>query len=93
MEMINSIFASVRNVSKKSMINEFYSNLVATLNETISVRGTKVHIFYALKIGEKYLKRYLKHLKDPDIREQNYRHEELLFLYPYEWFKELIRSL
>ncbi len=93
LEMINSIFASVRDVSKESMMNEFYSDLITPLNENISVPGTKVHIFYALKMGEKYRQRYFKHFKDPDIREQDYRHEELLFSYPKEWFNELICSI
>lgn len=90
MEMINSIFASVRDVSKENMMNEFYSDLVTPLNENISAAGTKVHIFYALKMGEKYRQRYLKHFKDPDIREQDYRHEELLFSYPQDWLNELL---
>lgn len=93
MEMINSIFASVRDVSKGSMMNEFSSDLVTPLNEKIFVPGTKVHIFYALRMGEKYRRRYLKHFKDPDIREQDYMHEELLFSYSKEWFSELICSV
>lgn len=90
MEMIDSIFVSVRDVSKDSMMNEFYSDLVTPLNENIAMKGTIVHIFYALKMGEQYRKRYLKHFKNPDIREQDYRHEELLFSYPEKWFDELL---
>lgn len=57
MEMLNGIFASVRDVSKESMMNEFYSDLVTPLDKNISVVGTKVYIFYALKMGKKYRKK------------------------------------
>ena len=39
-------------------------------------------------MGEKYRERYLKHFDSPDIREQDYGHEELLFFYPEKWFEE-----
>jgi hypothetical protein len=34
---------------------------------------------YAGKMGEKYLKRYRKYFRDPDIREFNMQHEQWLF--------------
>ncbi len=40
------------------------------------------------KMGEKYRARYLEHFADPDIREQNYGHEELLFFEPEKWSEE-----
>ena len=70
------------------MKNQFYSDLVTPLGEHISAENTTVHIFYALKMGEKYRERYLKHFASPDIREQDYGHEELLFFYPEKWFGE-----
>ena len=50
-----------------------------------SVPGTQIHIFYALKMGEKYRARYLKHFAHPVIHEQNLQHEELLACHPHQW--------
>lgn len=70
---------------------QFYSDIVTPLGEKIKADGTTVHIFYALQMGEKYRKRYLLHFAEPDIIEQDYGHEELLFFYPKEWVKEIRR--
>ena len=40
---------------------------------------TRVHFIYAKKMGEKYLKRYKKYFRDPDIREFDMQHEQWLF--------------
>ena len=88
LQMTNGMFKAAQTVSKTSMKNQFYSDLVTPLGEHISAEGTTVHIFYALQMGEKYHERYLKHFDSPDIREQNYGHEELLFFYPEKWFEE-----
>ena len=88
LKMTNGMLRSAQAVSGKSMNNQFYSDLVTPLAEHISAEDTTVHIFYALKMGEKYRERYLKHFAAPDIREQDYGHEELLFFYPDEWFGE-----
>lgn len=69
---------SLRFITKKSMEDQFYSDLVTPLPEHISVPGTKVHILYALKMGGKYRARYERHFQNPDIIEQNLHHEELL---------------
>ena len=37
---------------------------------------TQIHVFYARKMGEKYLERYQKYFKSPVIHEQDMRHEE-----------------
>ncbi len=87
--MISSISDAMQTVSKKSMKQQFYSDLVTPLGEKIRADGTTVHIFYALQMGEKYRNRYLLHFADPDIIEQNFGHEELLFFYPEEWVKEI----
>ena len=87
--MINSISDAMQTVSKKSMKQQFYSDLVTPLGEKIKADGTTVHIFYALQMGEKYRARYLLHFADPDIIEQDYGHEELLSFYPEEWVKEI----
>ena len=34
----------------------------------IHVENTKVHFIYANKMGAKYLKRYKKYFRDPEIR-------------------------
>ena len=75
--------------SMHSMWNEYYSDLVTPLQERIDIPGTRVHIFYALGMGEKYRKRYLNHFSDPDIRANPYNHEILLALHPLEWMKEV----
>lgn len=75
--------------SLHSMWNEFYSDLVTPLQERIDIPGTRVHIFYALGMGEKYRKRYLYHFSDPDIRANPYNHEILLALHPQEWLQQL----
>ena len=49
------------------------------LKDDIHVENTKVHFIYANKMGEKYLKRYKKYFRDPDIREFNMQHEQWLF--------------
>ena len=37
--------------------------------------GTQIHIFYALKMGEKYRERYERHFAQPIIHEQDMQHE------------------
>ncbi len=46
---------------------------------------TEIHVFYAKKMGEKYLARYKKYFRVPIVHEQDLRHEELLGVYPNEW--------
>ncbi len=53
----------------------------------------EIHIFYALKMGEKYRDRYLKHLAHPVIHEQDLRHEELLACYPEKWTEEVFNTV
>jgi pimeloyl-ACP methyl ester carboxylesterase len=87
--MISGISDAMQTVSKKSMKQQFYSDLVTPLGEKIKANDTTVHIFYALQMGEKYRDRYRLHFADPDMIEQDYGHEELLFFYPEEWVKEI----
>ena len=79
-------------VTKRNCKNQYYSDLVTTLPDKIDVPGTKIHILYALKMGEKYRARYLKHFACPKIHEQNLYHEELLVCYPEKW-TQLIKSI
>lgn len=79
-------------VKKKSICNQFYSDLSTPLEERISVDGTTVHIFYARKMGEIYLERYHKHFANPCIHEHDLQHEELLISYPEKWVEEVRRA-
>ncbi len=72
-------------VTERSCKTQFYSDLITPLPEKIDVPGTEIHIFYALKMGEKYRERYLRHFAHPVIHEQDLQHEELLACYPEEW--------
>lgn len=79
-------------VTEKSCKNQFYSDLITPLPDKINVRGTEIHIFYALKMGEKYEERYLQHFANPVIHKQDLQHEELLACYPENWAK-LVKSI
>ena len=63
----------------ESIRNEYYIDLLTHLKDDIHVEGTKVHFIYANKMGEKYLRRYKKYFRDPDIREFDMQHEQWLF--------------
>lgn len=63
----------------ESIRNEYYTDLLTRLDEDIHVENTGVHFIYANKMGEKYLKRYKKHFRDPEIREFDMQHEQWLF--------------
>lgn len=79
-------------VTEQSCKNQFYSDLVTPLPDNIDIPGTEIHIFYALKMGEKYRARYEQHFACPVIHEQNLRHEELLACYPEQWV-QLVKSI
>ena len=72
-------------ITKQSMKNQFSSDLTTPLPEQIDNGETQIHVFYAKKMGEKYLKRYKKYFKNPVIHEMDMRHEELLGVYPQQW--------
>ena len=79
-------------IQRESAYNQFYSDLITPLEEHISVPGTTVHCFYAAKMGEEYLHRYQKHLKNPVIHRYDMQHEELLVCYPEEWTQEVRKA-
>lgn len=79
-------------VTERSCRNQFYSDLVTPLPDGIDVPGTQIHIFYALKMGEKYRERYMQHFAHPVIHEQDMQHEELLACYPERW-AALVKSI
>lgn len=76
-------------VSKKSVAAQFGSDMMTPLPDKISPKQGDIHIFYALKMGEKYRDRYLKHFAAPVIHEHDLRHEELLACYPEKWTAEV----
>ena len=63
----------------ESIKNEYYTDLRTWLRDDIHVAHTRAHFIYAKKMGEKYLKRYRKYFRDPDIREFDMGHEQWLF--------------
>ena len=79
-------------VTVQSCKNQFYSDLVTPLPDKINVPGTEIHIFYALKMGEKYRERYEQHFANPAIHEQDLQHEELLACYPECWV-QLVKDI
>ncbi len=79
-------------VTQRSCKNQFYSDLVTPLPDGIDVPGTEIHIFYALKMGEKYRARYERHFAHPVIHEQDLQHEELLACHPEGWAR-LVKSI
>lgn len=79
-------------VTKRSCKNQFYSDLITPLPDKIDAPNTQIHIFYALKMGEKYRARYLQHFAHTVIHEQDIQHEELLACYPEKW-AQLVKSI
>lgn len=87
------LFGSARPyVSQRSCQSQFYSDLITPLPDGIDVPGTEIHIFYALKMGEKYRARYLQHFARPVIHELDLQHEELLVRFPDRW-AALVREI
>lgn len=78
-EMADRFMACFEKFSPESIKNEYYTDLLTWLDDDIHVEHTKAHFIYANKMGEKYLKRYRKHFRDPEIREFDMQHEQWLF--------------
>ena len=76
-------------IKKESVYNQFCSDLITPLEESICVPGSTVHCFYAAKMGTEYLRRYQKHFADPVIHSFDLEHEELLVLYPEQWAQKI----
>ena len=76
-------------MKRESVYNQFYSDLVTPLEDSIAVPGTTVHCFYAAKMGEEYLHRYQMHFVNPVIHRFDMEHEELLVLYPEQWAEKV----
>ena len=78
-ETADKFMACFEKFSPESIKNEYYTDLLTWLEDDIYVEGTKVHFIYANKMGEKYLKRYKKYFRDPEIREFSMQHEQWVF--------------
>ena len=78
-ETADKFMACFEKFRPESIKNEYYTDLLTWLDDDIHVENTKVHFIYASKMGEKYLKRYKKYFRDPEIREFNMQHEQWLF--------------
>lgn len=77
-------------VTKESLYNQYYSDLVTKLPHQIEAKGTSIHCMYATKMGEKYLKRYNEYFKKPKIYTmEGMQHEELLLCKPKCWIKAI----
>ncbi|MCD8368191.1 MAG: hypothetical protein LUC48_09250 [Clostridiales bacterium] len=76
-------------VKRESIYNQFYSDLITPLEDGIDVKDTRIHCFYAEKMGKIYLNRYKKHFVNPDIRRYPMQHEELLACCPQKWASEV----
>ena len=72
-------------VTARSCKRQFCSDLMTPLPDGIDVPGTEIHIFYALKMGEKCRARYQQHFAHPVLHEQDMQHEELLACHPEQW--------
>ena len=70
---------SMVSLHPKTVAREFFSDYVTQLEDDIHVDGTTVHIIYALKMGPKYKKRYLRHFRNPDIIRFDMQHEAWIF--------------
>ena len=80
-------------ITKQSIYNQFYSDLVTKVQHGIDVPGTRIHVFYATKMRKKYEKRYCTYFKNPDIRRHNMQQEELFCCHSAEWVKEVKKSV
>ena len=80
-------------ITKQSIYNQFYSDLVTKVQHGIDVPGTTIHVFYATKMGKKYEKRYCTYFKNPDIRRHNMQHEELFCCHSAEWVEEVRKAV
>lgn len=77
-------------VKKESVYNQFYSDLVTEIQNGLEIPGSAIHVFYARKMGGKYLQRYRAHFPHADIRPQNMEHEELFVCHHDLWLREVL---
>ena len=91
--MLGAFILSMPRRPDVERLTAYYEKAQMTpLPDRIDVPGTEIHIFYALKMGEKYRARYEQHFARPIIHEQDMRHEELLACCPEQW-AALVKSI
>ena len=78
-KFMDQFAGSMVSLHPQTVCREFYSDYVTPLEDDIHVEGTTVHVIYALKMGPKYEKRYLRHFRDPDIIRFDMQHEGWIF--------------
>ena len=83
LDFANDFIDNMKTLHPKTISRQFYSDYVTPLANDIHVDGTTIHVIYALKMGEKYGKRYRQHFRDPDIHEFDMKHE--VWLYDDKW--------
>lgn len=76
-------------ISRESIAKQFYTDLITVLPDGTDNPNTEIHVLYAKKMGEKYLARYKKYIKNPIIHEDDLQHEELLVCYPEQWAERI----
>ena len=91
LEFANDFIDNMKRLNPKTISREFYSDYVTPLEDDIHAEGTTVHVIYALKMGEKYGRRYRKHFRDPDIRGFDMKHE--VWLYDDQWRQPVLDVL
>lgn len=89
LDMFSLTNTKMKFVSKKSIYNQFYSDLITPLSFHQHNENTKIHAFYALKMGDMYLERYKHHFTNVELHLFNMNHEELLICYPRLWVEEI----
>ncbi len=85
---IHRFVDNMLSLNPESVTREFYSDYITPLDDGIDVPGTSIHVLYALKMGKKYEKRYLKHFKNPDIKRIDMQHEA--WMYYHKWAPPVI---
>ena len=78
-ETVDKFMACFEKFSPESIKNEYYTDLLTWLDDDIYVENTKFHFIYANKMGKKYLNRYKKYFRNPEIREFDMQHEQWVF--------------
>ena len=91
LDFADAFIDSMASLNPKTITREFYSDYITPLDDNIDVEGTIIHVIYAKKMGEKYLQRYHKHFKNPDIHEFDMKHE--VWLYDDKWMKPVLKCI
>lgn len=82
---------SIAELHPDTVGRQFYSDYVTPLQDDIHAEGTRVHVIYALKMGEKYEKRYLRHFRDPELLRFDMQHEAWIF--QPQWTQPILEAI